>query len=173
MRIAGARSELAVSTSTASSFTAALFVRDHIGLPVAGDIPRLAPTVPYGSSRRDSITVAAWNAWWSDIEGAEAGHSVIPNDSALQNLLDDVGTDARSWGDSETDAVAASYQPDWLPTLLASTSGSGRHDTEIIPVVGRWSFAPSDRRLLVSSDLYRDHDAMDTLWRARIGALVA
>ncbi|MGW6130368.1 hypothetical protein ACWFNE_10115 [Cellulomonas sp. NPDC055163] len=173
MRTSSTSSNLVVSTISGSGFTAALYVRDRFGLPFAPDVPPLAPAPPREASPlAGRVTAAAWDAWWWALAGADAGALVAPDDETLATLLAQVEPEAPTWGDADVDEAQTTYRPQWLPALLGTNSGSGRHDTEVVPVAGAWVLPLSDRRLLVSVKAYSDPDLMDALWRARIAALL-
>lgn len=173
MRERHRRRGLVVSTITGSGFTAALYVRDRLGLTVADAIPPLTPAVERVPAPADALASAeAWREWWKALERADAGTFISPVDVVLAAVMEQVRVDAQDWGGAETDAAIAAYQPEWLAVVLAAGDGVGRHDTEVIPVTGPWALSISDRRLLVSTETYQDHAAMDALWQARIKPLV-
>lgn len=167
------RRRLVVSTITGSGFTAALHVRDCLGLSVADSIPPLTPAVervpaPAGAG----VSADAWRRWWRSLERADAGGFVAPKDAVLAAFVEQVRAEAQDWGGAEIELALASYQPEWLEPAIAAGNGLGRHDTEVLPVAGAWTLSINDRRLLVSTETYQDHAAMDALWEARIRPLL-
>ena len=168
---------LTVELTDGVGFTAALYVRDRFGLQVGTDIPPLTPTVHVRISHA-TVTQAGWDDWWSAIVGSPAAQYVPPpSGTTLAALYDEVMDDehheldrwvqAQHW---ESSRVIRAYRPQWLSSWIGASPARGQHVTEVVPVTGPWWLSLTPRRLLVSVDLMRDHDAMDALWREQLGA---
>jgi hypothetical protein len=169
---------LTVEQTDGVGFAAALYVRDRFDLGVGTEIPLLTPAVQARTSGA-TVTQADWDGWWSALVDAPTSHYVPPpTGTSLAALYDEVMDDehhelirwvqAQHW---ESSRVMRDYRPDWLPPWIGASRARGRHVTETVPVAGPWWLVLSPRRLLVSVDLMRDHDAMDALWREQLGAL--
>lgn len=180
MHFRGAERGLTVERTDGVGFAAALYVRDRFGLEVATDIPPLTPTV----RARLSVATATqvdWDGWWSAIVDAPPSQYVPPpSGSPLTALYDEVMDDEHHelirWVQDqhwESSRVMRAYRADWLSPWIGASPARGRYVTETVPVTGPWSLSLTPRRLLVSVDLMRDHDAMDALWREQLTALEA
>ena len=169
---------LRVELTDGAGFAAALYVRDRFDLDVVSTIPPLTPAVPV---RRSTVPVeqTAWDDWWDAIVETPESRYVRPRRAtALAGLYDEVMDDAHDeldrWVQAqhwESSRVMRAYRPRWLSPWIGTSPARGRHLTEVVPVAGPWSLAVTPRRLLVSVDLMRDHDAMDALWREQLAAL--
>jgi hypothetical protein len=175
--------KLTVELTDGVGVAAALYVRDRFGLQVGREIPPLTPTVP-ARKAATAVTLGDWDGWWDAIVGSPASQYVPPpSGSSLRALYDELMDDevmddkhneldrwvqAQHW---ESSRVMRAYRPEWLPPWIDTSAARGRHVTEVVPVAGSWSRVLTPRRLLVSVDLMRDHDAMDELWRSQLAAL--
>ena len=180
MHFRGRERRLTVVRTDGVGFAAALYVRDRFGLEVATDIPPLTPTV-HARPSVATVTQADWDGWWSAIvDSPEAQYVRPPEGTSLAHLYDEVMDDEdhelirwvqdQHW---ESSRVMRAYRADWLPPWIDASPARGQYVTETVPVTGQWFLSLTPRRLLVSVDLMRDHDAMDTLWREQLTALEA
>ena len=174
----GQERTLTVEQTDGVGFAAALYVRDRFGLDVGTDIPPLTPAVHVRTSTA-TVTQAGWDAWWSALVDSPASRYVPPPSGTTlaalyEQVMDDDHHELIRWVQDqheESSRVMQAYRPDWLPPWIGASRARGRHVTETVPVAGPWSLVLSPRRLLVSVDLMRDHDAMDLLWREQLTAL--
>ncbi|GEL97863.1 hypothetical protein [Cellulomonas terrae] len=180
MYLRGAEPGLTVERTDGVGFTAALYVRDRFGLQVGTDIPALTPPVPVRPSTV-TVTQADWDGWWAAIEDSPPAQYVAPPPgSSLSALYDEMMDDEHHelvrWVQDqhwESSRVMRAYRADWLSPWIGASPARGRYVTETVPVTGPWCLSLTPRRLLVSVDLMRDHDAMDALWREQLTALEA
>ena len=168
-----------IGATNGIGFTVALFVRDRFGLQSGAAVPRLAPRVepiPIPGNV-ETIDATAWDRWWTELTHMPAGRTSRPTTSpGLAVLFDEILDQARIW---ESDVVpAVPYMPAWGPEMLwrnrdrLAGRGPVKHDTEFVPVEGRWHRILSPNRLLVSVETWLDHDLMDLLLRPQMTALI-
>lgn len=161
-------SGLSVHHTNDSDFTAVLYLRDRIDPSALAAFPHLTPGV--AALTPVALPAATWEEWIADISNAPSGAGMVePGDPVLARAYEEHRWEVGDWTTRHADDTAlASYQPTWVPAMLATRNGEGRLDCEVLPVAGVWWKDVSPRRLLVSQEAYSDHALMDRLLKERI-----
>jgi hypothetical protein len=161
-------SGLTVHITNPSDVTAVLYLRDRIDPSALATFPHLTPAV--AALTPVALPGAAWEEWIADIANAASGAGMVePGNPDLARAYEKHRWEIVAWTTRHADdAALASYQPTWIPAMLATGNGEGQLDCEVLPVAGVWWKDVSPRRLLVSQEAYGDHALMDRLLKERI-----
>lgn len=149
-------------------WTVALYIRDALGLPFSPDIPRLAPAirqVAHGEVATP-VTASSWAEWVRRLGEGPPGSLLPPDhDPALLTWYNRLKHEAADWEDWT--ARPGGYTSALVPTLLGEAGTRGVrgmvHETEIIPVAGRWHVSLRPDLLLVSVATWNSAEAMDCI----------
>ena len=166
-----------ITVGRGTGFTVALFVRDRLALPVADDVPALAPRIAVDPLPGDEAAALAdaWRAWWSRLAQVPASRDVRPASAPLAALLDALVDEARTW-EAETLRPNFFFSDDdlpdgYVPEPIGVPDVPVTFDVEIVPVDGSWHRDLCPHRMLVSVRTWEDPAAMDALLRPRIERL--
>lgn len=166
-----------INVGRGTGFTVALYVRDRLALPVADDVPTLAPRIAVEALPGDEAAALAaeWQEWWKWLTEVPTGRVVRPAPERLATVFDTVVDEARAWEEetvrpnfffSEADLPAGYVlEPVGDPDIPVV------YDVELVPVDGAWHRDLGPHRLLVSVRTWEDPAAMDALLRPRIERL--
>ncbi|MGW6003588.1 hypothetical protein ACWFNS_00420 [Oerskovia enterophila] len=166
-----------ISMTLGTGFTVALFVRDRLALPVASDVPALAPRVEALAVPDDEAAALAaeWRAWWERLAEAPTGRVVGPASERLATVFDAVVDEARAWeaGNVRPNLFLSEDDlPDgYVPSPIGDPDVPVVYDVELVPVGDGWHRDLGPHRLLVSIGTWEDPAAMDALLRPRIERL--
>lgn len=149
-------------------WTVALYVRDALGLPFSPDVPHLAPAIRQVADGQEATPVAArgWAEWFRRlVEGAPGSLLPPDHDPALLTWYNRLRHEAAEWEDRT--ARPGGYSSALVPTLLREAGTRGVqgmvHETEIVPVEGRWHVSLRADLLLVSVATWNRPEEMDCI----------
>ena len=166
-----------ISVTPGTGFTVALFVRDRLALPVASDVPALAPGVEARAVPDDEAAALAaeWRAWWERLAEAPTGRVVRPASERLATVFDAVVDEARAWEAGNVRPNLFLSEDDLAPGFVPSPVGDPGvpvvYDVELVPLDGAWHRDIGPHRLLVSTRTWEDPAAMEAILRSRIERL--
>lgn len=113
-----------------------------------------------------SVTADGWAEWFDRLAEGPAGSLLPPDhDPALLHWYTRLQEEARVWEDQA--ARPGGYASSLVPALLNEAGKRGKrgmvHQTEILPVKGRWHLSLRPDLLLVSVATWNDSEAMDRI----------
>ncbi|MCB2175185.1 MAG: hypothetical protein KQH57_05220 [Actinomycetales bacterium] len=156
------------SARTGTRWTIALYIRDALGLPFSPDMPRLAPAIRQNANEEADppVTESGWAEWLDRLVEGTPGSLLRPDhDPGLLTWYDRLELEARDWEGRA--AQPGRYESSLVPRLLREAKSSGVqgmvHETEFVPVEGRWHLSLRPDLLLVSVATWNDAEEMDRI----------
>lgn len=154
-----------------SVLTRALYVRDRFVLPSALPVPPLNP--PVAPEVTSEVPPDAWDQWWCTLLERDTSLAMVPPaDARLAALADVVYEDAHRW-EAEHVTFDPLYDARWVSTWLIEHRLTVPVEVLLVGVGGLWHLQVGPARYLMSVELYRAHDRMDTLLRQALEAAQA